>query len=444
MRSDAFWTPPFAILVELLQLKGILRQNRKPMGKDRILLVDDDPDNRAMIGHFLVSWGYEVDHAENGRIALEKVQTRPPTLVLLDLEMPEMDGFETCERLKTDPETEWIPVVIFTGLEKMPHRVRGFRHGADDYVVKTAEPDELRARIELVLQRTKRYASLAAGPSLVDEPDPRPGEPSPPSEELAVSVLLARIPFPEAMRLVLAHGKNGVVQLADAERQGTVHVHEGEIVHATLDAVEGEEAFYELALWKSGRFDFQDRDPGPARTISHSARSLLTEASRRHDAWSLISTKVPSFDLVPKWVPLAGAASIRLTRSDWAVIRLVDGRRSIREIVELLKTDMFEAGRVVYNLITIGVLRLDESGDTRDEALDLVPLRGDVLQVTEPFELTALEWRLLSQADGSKSLGTIGELLEITAPELIKLVRGLKERGFVKLRGGERPRRKRA
>ncbi|HLE70009.1 MAG TPA: response regulator, partial [Vicinamibacteria bacterium] len=74
------------------------------MGRDRILVVDDDPDNRAMIGHFLTNWGFAVDDAKNGKVALEKIKASPPALVLLDLEMPEMDGFETCERLKTNPD----------------------------------------------------------------------------------------------------------------------------------------------------------------------------------------------------------------------------------------------------------------------------------------------------------------------------------------------------
>ena len=82
------------------------------MGKDRILVVDDDPDNRAMITHFLSSWGFIVDATKNGRIALERVDAEPPNLIWLDLEMPEMDGFEACERLKTNPKTEWIPVII--------------------------------------------------------------------------------------------------------------------------------------------------------------------------------------------------------------------------------------------------------------------------------------------------------------------------------------------
>ena len=440
------------------------------MGKDRILVVDDDPDNRAMIGHFLSNWGYEVDDAKNGKVALEKVAAHPPHLVLLDLEMPEMDGFETCERLKTSPDTEWIPVIIFTGLEKMPHRIRGFRHGADDYVVKTVEPDELRTRIELVLKRTKKYTSLAG---LTNDnkttPDINAASQSPDAtivessqsqfesqsqsqsqsqtqsqRDLAVSVSLARIPFPEAMRLVLAHGESGIVHVSDGTRMGAVHIAEGEVVHAVARNDQGEEAFYELALWRSGRFDFQETDPGTTQSIQTPTRSLLVESSRRQDAWAMISTKVPSFDLIPKWVPLQGAASIRLTKSDWAVIRLVDGRRTIRNIVDVLETDIFEAGRVVFSLITVGVLRLDNAADQKDDAFDLIPLRGDELAVTEPFELSAGEWSLLSRVDGQKTLASIREVMNVAPAGFLKAVRNLKDKGFIRLASRDRPARKEA
>ena len=428
------------------------------MEKNRILVVDDDPDNRAMIGHFLSSWGYDVDDAKNGKVALEKVAAHPPHLVLLDLEMPEMDGFETCEHLKTNPDTEWIPVIIFTGLDKMPHRIRGFRHGADDYVVKTVEPDELRSRIELVLQRTKKYSSLAglntdnnAVPIINAESQPQEAPVAEPSQsqsqfqrDSAVSVSLARIPFPEAMRLVLALGENGIVHVSDGTGMGAVHIVAGEVVHAVARNDHGEEAFYELALWRSGRFDFQETDPGTTQSIRTPTRSLLVESSRRQDAWAMISTKVPSFDLIPKLVPLQGASSIRLTKSDWAVIRLVDGRRTIRDIVDVLETDIFEAGRVVFSLITVGVLRLDNAADQKDEAFDLVPLRGDELAVTEPFELSAGEWALLSRVDGEKTLASIREVMNVAPAGFMKAVRTLKDKGFLKLASRERRARKAA
>jgi len=415
----------------------------EPMERDRILVVDDDPDNRAMISHFLTNWGFAVDDAKNGKVALEKVKASPPSLVLLDLEMPEMDGFETCERLKTDPDTEWIPVIIFTGLEKMPHRIRGFRHGADDYVVKTVEPDELRTRIDLVLKRTKRYATLAGAPLPVEASEP----PEPAEEEegagsdVAVSLSLGRVSFPEAMRLVLAHGKNGIAHLTNGDRTGSVHVHEGAVIHASVGEEKGSEAFYELSLWKGGKLDFEDTDTGKEKTILTSTRSLLVEASRRSDAWSSISSKIKSFDLIPKCIPLS-SESIRLTSSDWAVLRLVDGRRTIREIVDELNTDIFEAGRVVYSLLTVGILRLEETPDQREEALELIPRKGDGILTGEPFELTAPEWDLLSRADGTRTLGSIKEATNLPVPALMKMVRSLKEKGFLQLAGRESKKRK--
>jgi DNA-binding response OmpR family regulator len=411
------------------------------MERDRVLVVDDDPDNRAMIGHFLTNWGFAVDDARNGKVALEKVKASPPALVLLDLEMPEMDGFETCERLKTDPETEWIPVIIFTGLEKMPHRIRGFRHGADDYVVKTVEPDELRTRIDLVLKRTKRYATLATAPADVSAPPESTGDDQSTAPDVAVSLSLARVSFPEAMRLVLAHGKNGIAHITNGDRTGAVHIHEGAVIHASVGEEKGSEAFYEMALWKSGRFDFQDTDAGKEKTILTSTRSLLVEASRRSDAWSSISSRIKSFDLIPRWIPLS-SESIRLTSTDWAVLRLVDGHRTIREIVDLLKTDIFEAGRVVYSLLTVGVLRVDEVPEQREEALELIPRRGDASHAGEPFELTGQEWDLLSRIDGSRTLGSIREATNLSVPALMKLVRSLKEKGFLQLVGREPKKRK--
>ena len=396
-----------------------------------------------MIGHFLTNWGFDVDEARNGKVALEKVKASPPSLVLLDLEMPEMDGFETCERLKTDPNTEWIPVIIFTGLEKVPHRIRGFRDGADDYVVKTVEPDELRMRIDLVLKRTRRYNALAAAPAAVEASEsPTPtGNDESAGPDVAVSLSLSRVPFPEAMRLVLAHGKNGIAHVTNGDRVAAVHIHEGAVIHASLGEEKGSEAFYELALWKSGRFDFQDTDAGKEKTILTSTRSLLVEASRRSDAWSSISSKVKSFDLIPKWIPLS-SESIRLTSSDWAFLRLVDGRRTIREIVDELKTDIFLAGRVVYSLLTVGVLQLDETPDQREEALELVPRRGDASLGGEPFELTAQEWDLLSRVDGSRTLGSIRDAMDLPPPALMTLVRSLKDKGFLQLVGREPKKRK--
>ena len=99
------------------------------MSKQLVLMVDDELDNRVMMRYFLESWGYDVDLDENGQEALDKVDEKRPALILLDLEMPVLNGFETCERLKENPDTEDIPVIMFTGLEATSDKVRGINGG---------------------------------------------------------------------------------------------------------------------------------------------------------------------------------------------------------------------------------------------------------------------------------------------------------------------------
>jgi len=413
------------------------------MTKDRILIVDDDPDNRAMVGHFLGNWGYEVDYADNGKLALEKVEVEAPQLVLLDLEMPEMDGFETCERLKSNPDTEWIPVVIFTGLEKLPHRLRGFRDGADDYIVKSAQPEELKSRIELVLSRTQKYSKLQQPPTseqeelVLDADDvlPPEGEERAGSEDTPAPTpfALEKTTFAEAIQQILAQRDDGSAHVTNGERTGVVHFASGRIIHATTDGESGEEAFYALALWKSGELETKDAEPDVITSIETPTRGLLVEASRRSDAWRMISSKVPSFDLVPRCVPLSGAPSIRLTKSDWAVMRLADGTRSIAEIVDEIQTDIFEAGRVVFSLITIGVLRLDDVSASADEAFRMLPTRGDTIDVDEPFELTSLEWETLSRVDGKSTLRSVRDTMDMDSNTFLETIRGLEDKGFLRL-----------
>jgi len=128
------------------------------MSKGRILVVDDELDNRVMMRYFLESWGYEVELAGNGQEGLDKVDAQRPDLVLLDLEMPVMNGFDACDRLKTNPETEQIPVIMFTGLEQTNDKVKGIRKGADDYVVKPVDMQELVARVRVLLRRSSADA----------------------------------------------------------------------------------------------------------------------------------------------------------------------------------------------------------------------------------------------------------------------------------------------
>jgi len=117
-----------------------------------LLVVDDNENNRDIVSRLLEREGYQVSTAENGAQALERIKTQPPDLVLLDVMMPVMDGIEACKRLKDDPDTRLIPIVIMTALGQVEDRVRGIQAGADDFLTKPVNRGELLARIQTSLR----------------------------------------------------------------------------------------------------------------------------------------------------------------------------------------------------------------------------------------------------------------------------------------------------
>ncbi len=170
-----------------------------PTTSSRILVVDDTPANIQSLAAILKEHGYQISVATNGKQALEVVKRVPPDLILLDVMMPEMDGFETCRRLKTDEATRQIPVIFLTAKTETADLVQGFELGAVDYVAKPFNAHELLARVnthltmdELRRRLAGKNAELARAHELVRRAFGRYV-----SEEVATSILQS----PEGLEL---------------------------------------------------------------------------------------------------------------------------------------------------------------------------------------------------------------------------------------------------
>ncbi|MFH1360690.1 MAG: response regulator [Candidatus Omnitrophota bacterium] len=131
------------------------------MSKEKILTIDDDPDILDVLS-LTLSDVYDVIQANNGKEGLELAKSKPPSLIIVDYKMPVMDGRKFCQEVKKDILLQHIPIIMLTGKKEVEDKVSGINAGADDYVVKPFEPNELLARIKMILRRTER--SLDANP----------------------------------------------------------------------------------------------------------------------------------------------------------------------------------------------------------------------------------------------------------------------------------------
>lgn len=137
----------------------------------RLLLIDDDPNLILLVKDYLEFRGYEVITAENGREALEVLELEIPDMIICDVMMPEMDGYALVEHVREDSRTSWIPVLFLSAKGQSQDRVRGLNTGADVYMVKPFEPEELVAQVESSLKQASRLIhhptrGTEAGPKL--------------------------------------------------------------------------------------------------------------------------------------------------------------------------------------------------------------------------------------------------------------------------------------
>lgn len=125
-----------------------------------IMVVDDTVANLALLTRMLKDCGYNVRPVPNGRLALQAIRRDKPDLILLDITMPEMDGYEVCQHLKRDPELKEIPVIFISALSETSEKIKAFEAGGVDYVTKPFQFDEVKARVETHLKLHRFQMSL--------------------------------------------------------------------------------------------------------------------------------------------------------------------------------------------------------------------------------------------------------------------------------------------
>ena len=136
---------------------------------EKIVLIDDDLDTLRLVSLMLRRQGYDITAATSGQEGLDKVFEVNPDLILLDVMMPDMDGYEVARRLRGKPETVDIPILMFTAKTQLDDKVSGFESGVDDYLTKPTHPSELQAHVKALLARSSQSSKVSQDDAHTEE-----------------------------------------------------------------------------------------------------------------------------------------------------------------------------------------------------------------------------------------------------------------------------------
>ncbi|WP_447977548.1 response regulator [Candidatus Nitrospira bockiana] len=228
----------------------------------KILVVDDEAHLRRVVSLYLRGRHYDVETAENGIEAIEKVSTDRPDLIIADIGMPGMDGYELCSRLRRQAETRTIPFIFLTAKDQDTDRIRARKIGSDDYLTKPCPLDQLAERVEMMIDRIEQAKRI-------------------PLDRIGLSGRLDEVDVLDLVQMLELSQKTGALVLSHGERTGTLYFKEGVIVDADIRSPKREEPLFVLLGWKAGRYLFLP-DAVPERMpITASLANLLFEDLRK-------------------------------------------------------------------------------------------------------------------------------------------------------------------
>jgi hypothetical protein len=174
---------------------------------------------------------------------------------------------------------------------------------------------------------------------------------------------LKHLQLADVIQLISVSGKTGMFHLKKDDHVGQIYLKDGNIIHAELDEIKGEEAVYELAIWNDGEFNFEPDVEPKVKTVSKSNTNLLMEAARRLDEWRVLSRKIPNLDMIPEFIVDQGSdrGQIQLNTHEWLILSKINAKSDIRSIAQASNLPVFDICKVLYGLVTHGLIALKEA-----------------------------------------------------------------------------------
>jgi CheY-like chemotaxis protein len=324
------------------------------MDNPTILVADGDPKNLQILRESLEASGFEVIVASDGLQAWQKISSDVPDLILAEVNLPKLDGFQLLEKLKADPVTSSIPLMFLTNRRELQDRVRSLRGGVKDYMIKPLHVKEVIARVRMILRRMERIRE----------------------EEIESNRKLAgRLEEFSVIDLIENFGmerKTGILTLYNANnRSGEIYFRDGAVINASLGNLRAEKAVYQMLPWKRGHFTMTFKEINVADEIAVSNLGLLLQGFKRMEERERMFKMLPSPETT--FVTTETFRNIiqkrELTTDVAKFIALVDGKRDILQIIDESTYDDIKTLERLVKLYQQGFIKPSKTAMAGDEEL---------------------------------------------------------------------------
>ncbi len=240
----------------------------------KVLVVDDEPKWLRIVDLYLRGQGYEVTTTLSGQEAIEKVRQDRPDVVVADISMPGMDGYELCRVLRSDAGTRTIPFIFLTGRDDDTDRLKARKIGSDDYLTKPCPLERLMQSVDTLMDRINQAKKIPLG-------------------QVGLSGKIEEVDLLDLIQTLELDQKTGALVLSHGERTGTLYFRDGVIVDADIRSPKREEPLFVLLGWKTGNYLFLPDALPDRMPITASLANLLLQDFRTMEAHEQKAQGVP-------------------------------------------------------------------------------------------------------------------------------------------------------
>ncbi len=250
------------------------------MAKPKIIVVDNDQNSLKILETSLNKAGFVVTTSTDGMDALEKVKTFFPDLIISDVILPKMDGYEFCKRVKEDHNIASIPFIFLTRQKSVDDKIRGLELGVDDYLTKPIYIKEVITRVKILLEKKEKERLEL------------------PSTGVKFTGNLADMGAVDLIQTLELGNKSGEVHFVNGKNRGCIYFRKGKIIDAEQGNLRGGDVIYRLLNWTEGTFKIDFKEVGREDKIGTSNQSLIMEGMRRIDELGKIQEELPPLDSI--------------------------------------------------------------------------------------------------------------------------------------------------